>query len=98
MPGGSPGRGLFFRACRNSGSGLDNDLLSVLLGEGLEVLVTFKGSLHGRNLLARDVASEVFSVFTGLKLIERTRGAVFDDGELAPFHGLDLGNLLKKVG
>ena len=88
-------RGLFFRARRHGGSGLGDNLTGVLLGEGLELFVSFNGLPHSWNLLAWDIASHVFAIFTCLELEEGTGGGFLDDGELATFHELDMGNLLK---
>ena len=87
--------GLFFSACGDRGSRLSNYLISVLLGESLELLVTLNGLLDSRDLLAGNVAGHVFAVFACLELIKWTGSTFLDDGELASLHGLDLGDLLK---
>jgi len=68
-----------------------------LLGESLEVLISGDGFFYGGNLLARNVAGDVFALLAGLKFIKWPRRALFDDGELAPFHGLNLSNSLKDL-
>ena len=54
--------------------------------------------LDSRDLLAGNVAGQVFAIFTCLELIKWTGSTFLDDGELAPLHGLDLGDLLKEAG
>jgi hypothetical protein len=77
---------------------LRNDLLGVLPGEGLKLLVSIESLLNGWNLLAGNVAGDVFAIFPRLELIEGTGSALLDDGELAAFHGLNLSDLLKETG
>jgi hypothetical protein len=74
---------------------LSNYLIGVLLGESLEVFVTLKGLLDSRDLLAWNVASHVLATLTCLELIKRAGSTFLNDGELAAFHGWDLGDLLK---
>ena len=87
--------GLFFSACGDRGSRLSNYLIRVSRCESLELFVTLNGLLDSRNLLAGNVAGDVFAVFSCLELIKWAGSTFLDDGELAPLHGLDLGNLLK---
>ena len=89
------GRAFFFRARRDSGSRLSNYLIGVLLRESLELFVPLYGLLDGRNLLSGDVAGQVFALFACLELIKGAGGTFLNDGKLAAFHGMDLGDLPK---
>ena len=94
-PGGSGAGGLFFRAHRDGSSGLSNYLIGVLRSESLELFVTLNGLLDSWDLLAGNIASDVFAMFACLELIKGTGSTLLNDGELAPLHGLDLGDLLE---
>ena len=72
-----------------------NYLLGVLLGESLELLVTLNGLLDSRDLLAGNVAGQVFAMFACLEFKKGAGSTFLDDGELAPLHGLDFGDFLK---
>ena len=87
--------GLFFRARRDRGSRLSNDLIGVLLGESLELFITLQSLLDSRDLLAWNVAGYIFALFAGLELIKGAGGTFFNDRKLASFHGLNLSDLLK---
>ena len=87
--------GLFFRTGRDGSSRLSDYLIGVLLGKSLELFVTLQGLLDSWNLLAGNVAGHIFAMFACLELIKGAGSTFLDDGELAPLHGLDLGDLLK---
>jgi len=74
---------------------LSNYLIGVLLGESLELFVTLDGLLDSRNLFSGNVAGHVFALFACLELIKGSGGTFLNDGKLAAFHGLNLGDLLK---
>ena len=74
---------------------MSNDLIGVLLSESLEVFITLQRLLDSRDLLAWNVAGYIFALFACLELIKGTGGTFLNDGKLAPFHGLDLSDLLK---
>jgi len=52
--------------------------------------------LVGRGLAGRDVAGDIFALLPGLEFEIRTIGSLAHDGELTPFHALDLGGLFKE--
>ena len=61
----------------------------------MELFVTLNGLLDSRDLLAWNVAGHVLAMFACLELIKGAGSTLLNDGELAPLHGLDLGDLLK---
>ena len=78
------------------GPGFFDDLLGVLLGELLELLIARQRLAHGGHLVAGHVAVEVPAFLPALQVVIRTGGTLAHDAEFAPFHGLDLGDLLEK--
>jgi len=73
-----------------------NEELGIGLDELLELLVTGDGFWKGRNLLSGDVTRDVLTIFPALVVVERTFWTFPEDAELAPFHVLDLGDLLEE--
>jgi len=63
---------------------LSNYLIGVLLAQSLELFVTLNGLLDSRDLLAGNIAGDVFAMFACLELIKGTGSTFLDDGQLAP--------------
>jgi hypothetical protein len=79
------------------GAGLIDDRLGVLLGEVLECVVAFQGLPNGVGLIAGDMTGDVLAILPCLKLVVRTIGTGGHEGEFAPLHVFDLGDLLGEL-
>jgi hypothetical protein len=53
---------------------------------------------HHGDLVRWNVAAEGFALFPALEVVVGAVGTLADDAELARFHVLDLGELLKNLG
>jgi hypothetical protein len=74
---------------------LDEDP-GIFLDEPLELFITGDGFLKGGNLISGDVTRDVLPIFPGLVVVVGAIWALPEDAELAPFHVLDLGDLLEE--
>jgi hypothetical protein len=70
--------------------------LNILLSKILKLVVTGDGFLKGGNLILRNVAGNVLTVFPALVIVVGAFGSFSEDAELAAFHVLDLSDLLKE--
>lgn len=77
-------------------AGFFHNLIDVLLDKALELSIAIDGSLNRRDLLARDIAGDVFAILAKLVVIKRACGALAKDRELTPFEAGDAGGLLEK--
>ena len=76
---------------------LNDDRLSVLLGEFLITVIALDGLLNGGGLIPRDIAGKVFAAFPGLVLVIGALGSFTHDGQFATFHALDLSDLFEEL-
>ena len=74
-----------------------DDLLGVLLGQFLKPVITVDGFLNGGGLIVRDVTRKIFAVFPDLELVVSPFWTLAHDGEFAPFHAVDLSDLLEQL-
>ena len=87
---------LFFCAAGEFNPSLLNHLLHVLLAKCLEVVIAVDGFLESGNLVARNVARDVFTIFPSLMVVEGAVCTLSGYANLAPLQLLDLGHFLKK--
>jgi hypothetical protein len=74
-----------------------DDLLGVLLGQVLKPVITVNGFLNGGGLIVGDVTGKIFAVFPDLELVVGPFWALAHDGKFAPFHAVDLSDLLEQL-
>lgn len=74
-----------------------DDALGVLRGELLKLLVALDGLLDLRDLVLRDVAALIGTLFPGVEVVVRAVGALAHDREGAVLHALDLEDLLQEA-
>jgi hypothetical protein len=74
-----------------------DDQLGILLGQLLKLFIAGDRVLQSGRLVPRNVTGHVFAVLPGLVLEIRAIGSFAQHGELAPFHLLDVGDLLEEI-
>ena len=62
----------------------------------LELLISGNSLLERRDLVLRDVTRNIPTLFPGLVIVVGALGSRAQDAELAPFHVLDLSDLLQE--
>ena len=96
MGSGWAGGGLFFNADVQLGTGLLDNLLSILLRELLVLVVALNGLFDLGDFVLRQVTALIFSVFPRVKIVVGAVGPLANDGEGAMLHALDLEDLFEK--
>jgi hypothetical protein len=67
-----------------------------LFHQVLELLISGNSLLERRDLVLRDVTRNIPTLFPGLVIVVGALGSRAQDAELAPFHVLDLSDLLQE--
>ena len=87
--------GLFFYSGGQLSPRLLYDQFSIFLGQMLKLLISSNGFFENRQLVLRDVATNVLTVLPSLMVVIRTIGTFPQKAKFAPFHVVDLGDLLE---
>ena len=79
------------------GPRLLDDGLGVLLGEVLEFAVALQGFLNRVGLITGDMTGDILAIFPGLQLVVGPLRAFGHNAQFAPFHALNLSDLLEEL-